>query len=395
MTPPRMAFIDLAAQRARMGDKIDAAIRRVLDHGAFIMGPEVEELEIQLARFCGARHAISCANGTDAITLVLMAKGVKPGDAVVCPSFTFAATAEAVACLGATPIFVDVLDTTFNMDPSSLDQAIFRSRELRLNLVGVIAVDLFGQPADYDEIEPICRREALWLLCDAAQSFGANYRGRAVGSIGSATTTSFFPAKPLGCYGDGGAIFTDDENLAMVLRSLRVHGQGREKYDNVRIGMNARLDTLQAAVLVEKLGIFSEEIAYREEVASRYSESLSDIVVTPTILAGVSSVWAQYTIVVANDQRRRITSRLNDVGVPTAQYYPLPVHLQTAYRQFPRSGDCLPESEQLSQCVISLPMHPYLTRADQDHVVTSLRAVVEDLRAAQSPFGRSRVCKTL
>ena len=257
MSAPMMPFIDLAAQRARIADKVEAAVRRVIHHGAYIMGPEVFELEKQLAAFCGAKHVVSCASGTDALTLVLLAKGVRPGVAVLCPSFTFAATAEAVALLGGTPFFVDVLPDTFNLDPASLEAGISEARAQKLDPVGVISVDLFGQPADYGAIEPICAREGLWLLCDAAQAFGATFRGRKLGTFGLATTTSFFPAKPLGAYGDGGAVFTDDDELADVLRSLRVHGQGVDKYDNVRIGVTGRLDTIQAAVLLEKLAIFA------------------------------------------------------------------------------------------------------------------------------------------
>ena len=260
MTKP-IPFIDLAAQRRRLGKAVDEAILRVLDHGGYIMGPEVRALEAELARFCGARHAISCANGTDALAIVLMAKGVRPGDAIFCPAFTFAATAEVVAWLGATPVFVDVREDTFNLDPDSLAGAVGAARVLGLNPVGVIPVDLYGLPADYDALEPVCAREGLWMLCDAAQSFGATYKGRKVGSIGLATAVSFYPAKPLGCYGDGGAIFTDDEALAAVMRSIRVHGEGADKYDNVRIGLNGRLDTVQAAVLIEKLKIFPDEIA--------------------------------------------------------------------------------------------------------------------------------------
>jgi dTDP-4-amino-4,6-dideoxygalactose transaminase len=249
-------FIDLAAQRRRLGKSVEDAILKVVDHCGFVMGPEIGALEAELSAFCGARHVISCANGTDALGLILMAKGVKPGDAVFCPSFTFAATAEVIAWMGATPVFIDIHEDTFNLDPASFEDAIATARWLRLNPVGLISVDLFGLPADYDAIEPICAREGLWLLSDAAQSFGAVYKGRKVGTIGMATATSFFPAKPLGCYGDGGAVFTDDDELAAVMRSLRIHGQGTDKYDNVRIGINGRLDTIQAAVLIEKLRNF-------------------------------------------------------------------------------------------------------------------------------------------
>lgn len=369
MSAPMMPFIDLAAQRARIADKVETAVRRVIHHGAYIMGPEVFELEKQLAAFCGAKHAISCASGTDALTLVLLAKGVKPGVAVLCQSFTFAATAEAVALLGGTPFFVDVLPDTFNMDPASLEAAIAEARAQKLNPAGVISVDLFGQPADYDAIEPICAREGLWLLCDAAQAFGATYRGRKLGAFGLATTTSFFPAKPLGAYGDGGAIFTDDDELAEVLRSLRVHGQGVDKYDNVRIGVTGRLDTIQAAVLLEKLAIFANEIVARDAVAARYAQGLREVAVPPVVAEGCELVWAQYTIRLKPGQRDGLVAALREAGVPTACYYPVPLHRQTAYRAYPCAGGALKVTDQIAQEVLSLPMHPYLTAEAQDRIV--------------------------
>ena len=368
-----IAFIDLAAQRRRIGAAMDEAILKVVNHGGYIMGPEVKELEADLSAFCGAKHVISCANGTDALALVLMAKGVKPGQAILCPSFTFAATAEVVAWLGAVPVFVDCMADTFNLDAASLEQGIATARQLGLTPVGVIPVDLFGQPADYDVIEQICKREDLWMLCDAAQSFGAEYRGRKVGTIGMATSTSFFPAKPLGCYGDGGAVFTDDDELATVMRSLRVHGQGSDKYDNVRIGMNGRLDTIQAAVLIEKLKIFPAEIAARQRIAQRYSEMLGDVAIVPSLLEGCTSVWAQYTLRVAGHDRDALAATLKAKGVPTAVYYPKPLHLQTAYRKFPAAGNGLPVSERLATKVISLPMHPYLEPTVQDSIICIVR----------------------
>jgi dTDP-4-amino-4,6-dideoxygalactose transaminase len=368
-----IAFIDLAAQRRRIGTAMDEAILKVVNHGGYIMGPEVKELEAELSAFCGAKHVISCANGTDALALVLMAKGVKPGQAILCPSFTFAATAEVVAWLGAVPVFVDCLAETFNMDPASLEQGIATARGLGLTPVGVMPVDLFGQPADYDAIEQICAREGLWVLCDAAQSFGAEYRGRKLGTIGMATSTSFFPAKPLGCYGDGGAVFTDDDELAAVMRSLRVHGQGSDKYDNVRIGMNGRLDTMQAAVLIEKLKIFPDEIDARQRIAERYSAALGDIATVPVVADGSTSVWAQYTLRMPNRGRDALAATLKAKGVPTAIYYPKPLHQQTAYRKFPSAGNGLPVSERLAAEVISLPMHPYLAEAVQDRVIGAVR----------------------
>ena len=370
-------FIDLLAQRRVLGQKINDAIARVVDHCQFVMGPEVGILERDLGNFCGAQHVISCANGTDALALVLMAKNVKSGDAVLCPSFTFAATAEVVAWLGATPIFVDVLPDTFNMCHRSLEQGIATAKALGLNPVAVIPVDLFGQPADYDVIEPICQAFDLWILSDAAQSFGASYKTRKVGTIGLATATSFFPAKPLGCYGDGGAIFTNDAELAGIIRSLRVHGQGADKYDNVRIGMNGRLDTIQAAILIEKLSIFAREITLRNEIAGRYDSALDDVVKIPAILQGCSSTWAQYTIRVAPRVRDRLRQVLSSRNIPTAIYYPLPLHQQTAYKRYPVAGNGLPVSEMLAREVISLPMHPYLTEEVQYGIVQAVRESLE------------------
>jgi dTDP-4-amino-4,6-dideoxygalactose transaminase len=371
MMSDSIAFIDLAAQRRRIGSRMDEAILRVVNHGGYIMGPEVKQFEAELSAFCGAKHVISCANGTDALALVLMAKSVKPGQAILCPSFTFAATAEVVAWLGAVPIFVDCLPETFNMDPASLEFGINTARQLGLKPVGVIPVDLFGQPADYDAIEAICAREDLWILCDAAQSFGASYRGRKLGTIGAATSTSFFPAKPLGCYGDGGAVFTNDDELAAIMRSLRVHGQGSDKYDNVRIGMNGRLDTMQAAVLIEKLKIFPDEIAARDRVAKRYNEMLGDVATVPLVAEGNTSVWAQYTLRMPN--RDAVAAALKAKGIPTAIYYPKPLHQQTAYSKFPCAGNGVPVSERLAGEVLSLPMHPYLEESVQDRIITAVR----------------------
>jgi dTDP-4-amino-4,6-dideoxygalactose transaminase len=369
-------FIDLAAQRARLGGAVDEAILRVVNHGAYILGPEVAQLEAELSAFCGAKHVISCANGTDALAMVLMAKGVRPGDAVFCPSFTFAATAEVVAWFGATPVFVDVREDTFNMDPASLALAIDTARKLGLRPTAAIPVDLFGQPADYDSIEPICAREGLWMLSDAAQSFGATYRSRKVGTIGEATSTSFFPAKPLGCYGDGGAVFTDSDALADVLRSIRVHGQGVDKYDNERIGLNGRLDTIQAAVLIEKLKIFADEIEARARAARRYDDRLRDVAIVPEIEDGNTSVWAQYTLRIPGFDRPAFQAALKREGIPTAIYYPKPLHRQTAYKHYPAAGNGLPVSDRLAAEVISLPMHPYLSEELQDRIVGAVKSTL-------------------
>jgi dTDP-4-amino-4,6-dideoxygalactose transaminase len=366
-------FIDLQAQRRRLGTRIDAAIARVLDHGRFIMGPEVRELEDRLADFCGSRHAIGCASGTDALQLALMALGVRPGDAVFIPSFTFASTAEVVAILGATPVFVDVLRDTFNMDPASLQAAVTAvENERALRPAGVIPVDLFGQPADYLAVERVADRHGLWILADAAQSFGATLHDRKVGTLARVTATSFFPAKPLGCYGDGGAVFTDDDDIAAMLRSVRVHGKGGDKYDNVRVGVNSRLDTLQAAILLEKLRIYGEEITARQRAAERYNAALGNVAAAPRLTAGATSVWAQYTLVLEN--RDAVARDLKAKGIPTAIYYPRPLHRQTAFQGFPGAPGGLPVSEHLAGRVLSLPMHPYLERETQDRVNDAVAA---------------------
>jgi dTDP-4-amino-4,6-dideoxygalactose transaminase len=372
-----IAFIDLQAQRQRIGDRIDRAIRRVLDHGRFILGPEVADLERRLAEFCGARHVLTCANGTDALGLSLMAEGLAPGQAVLVPSFTFAASAEVVAWFGATPIFVDVLPETFNLDPKSLEAGVATARRLGLRAVGVMPVDLFGLPADYDAILEIAAAHRLWVVCDAAQSFGARYKGRPVGTLGDIAATSFFPAKPLGCYGDGGAVLVDEDGTAALLRSLRVHGQGSDKYDNVRIGRNSRLDTLQAAILIEKLAAFAEEIAARELVAARYAERLRDLVVVPHVPQGCTSVWAQYTVrLPQGPDRSRVMARLEEAGVSSAVYYRKPLHRQPAYCDYPIAGNGLPVAEQLAREVLSLPMHPYLDAATQDRIGDALETAL-------------------
>jgi len=369
-------LIDLKAQRQRLGTRIDDAILRVVNHGGYIMGPEVRELEEQLANFCGARHCVSCANGTDALGLVLMAWDIKPGDAVFVPAFTFVSTAEVVAWVGATPVFVDVLEDTFNMDPVSLEAAIEVAKSQGLTPKAVIPVDLFGQPANYNAITSIARQHNIKILADAAQSFGATLDGARVGNFGDATTTSFFPAKPLGCYGDGGAIFTDNDTLAALLRSLRVHGQGTNKYDNVRIGINGRLDTVQASILLEKLTIFADEIEARDRVANRYSSSLANLARVPPLMQGATSVWAQYTIKV--DDRTELQAACKAQGIPTAVYYPIPLSGQSGYKHYPCAPGGTPTSEQLSKEVVSLPMHPYMSDETQQLIID---CVVQTLTA--------------
>jgi dTDP-4-amino-4,6-dideoxygalactose transaminase len=370
---PPIPFIDLTAQRRRLGARIDAAIARVVDHCQFILGPEVRELEAALAAFCGARHALSCASGTDALLLALMAKGIGPGDAVICPAFTFCATAEVAVLLGATPVFADVDAATFSIDPASTRGAIATAKRLGLRPKAIIPVDLFGLPADLDAIGAIARAEGLFVLDDAAQSFGATYNGRRLGALGDATAVSFFPAKPLGCYGDGGAIFTDDDELAETIRSLRVHGQGSDKYDATRIGLTGRLDSIQAAVLLEKLAIFSDEIDARQRIADRYAQALADVAIVPSVPSGLTSVWAQYTIRVDPAARDGLAARLQSEGIPTAIYYRKPLHWQTAYAKFPVVDSGLPVSERLAHEVISLPMHPYLDEATQDRIAGAVR----------------------
>jgi dTDP-4-amino-4,6-dideoxygalactose transaminase len=371
-------FIDLQAQRRRIGVRMDQAIAGVLTHGNYILGPEVERLEKQLAAHSGATHAIGCSNGTDAIGLALRALGAGPGDAVFCPSFTFAATGEAIALVGATPVFVDVEDTTFNMCPQSLEAAIASVKAAgTFKPVGVIPVDLYGQVADYRGINAVAESERLWVISDAAQSYGATMENRRVGTLARVTTTSFFPAKPLGCYGDGGAVFTDDADLAAHIRSLLFHGRSvHDKYDNIRIGMNARLDTLQAAILIEKLAVFDEEKIARQAAADYYTARLDGIVETPRVVPGATSVWAQYTIRVAD--RDGVKKRLEADGVPTNIYYPRPLHTQTVYKPYPVAPGGLPVSERLAATVLSIPMHPYLDRTTQDRVVDAIRRAVRN-----------------
>jgi dTDP-4-amino-4,6-dideoxygalactose transaminase len=366
-------FIDIPAQRRRLGRAIDDAVARVLTHCQFVNGPEVGAFERDLAAFCGARHAIGCASGTDALLLVLMAWEIKPGDAVICPSFTYHATAEMVALLGATPIIADVSPETFNLDPASCERGVATAKRLGLKPRAIIPVDLFGLPADHEAITAIAKKYDLKILDDAAQGFGATYRGKKLGTFGTATATSFFPAKPLGCYGDGGAVFTDDDALAERIKSIRLHGQGVDRSEAVRIGITGRLDTIQAAILIEKLKIFPDEIAARDRVAVRYAESLADVAVVPRVGNESTSVWAQYTIKLKPGQRDKLADDLKAQGIPTAIYYTKPLHKQPAYRDFPLADGGVPVSEQLSGEVISLPMHAYLEPADQDRIIGAVR----------------------
>ncbi|MEF2552447.1 DegT/DnrJ/EryC1/StrS aminotransferase family protein [Aurantimonas sp. A2-1-M11] len=373
-------FIDLATQRDRIRDKVDRRIATVLDHGAFILGPEIREFEAALGAFGRTTHTLSCASGTDALALPLMAWGIKPGDVVFCPSFTFAATAEVVAWLGATPYFVEVDAETFNIDPARLEAAIAEvATSDGLTPRAIIAVDLFGQPADYPALRRIADAHGLKLISDAAQGYGGTIDGEMSSRWSHVVSTSFFPAKPLGCYGDGGAVQTDDAELHEIMASLRVHGQNIEdKYDNVRIGMNARMDTLQAAILMEKLAIFPDEIAARHRIAARYSEKLAGIVTPQKLLRDAVSTWAQYTIRLPEGTDRGVfAASLREAGVPTAIYYPRPLHKQTAYGHFPVAGGELPVSDALSRDVISLPMHAYLDEPTQDRIVAAVAAALD------------------
>ncbi|MDA7774247.1 DegT/DnrJ/EryC1/StrS family aminotransferase [Pseudomonadales bacterium] len=363
-------FIDLAAQQHLIRSEIDVAIKKVLDHGQYIMGPEVKEFEQQLCSFTGSSHALSCANGTDALTLVLMAWGVGPGDAVFVPSFTYVATAEAPAQLGATPFFVDVCEKTFNMCPQSLKQGVEDCCKLGLQPSVVIPVDLFGRPADIDPISSIAEENGLKILIDGAQSFGGSKRGRAVGTMGDATTTSFFPAKPLGCYGDGGAIFTDNSDLAETINSIRLHGKGSQKYDNVRVGLNSRLDTIQAAILLEKLKIFPKELELRREVAGRYIAGIENKNLLPLIDDDTHSVWAQFTL--KTKIRDVVQSELKKNKIPSVIYYPIPLTKQVGYSDFPVVSSGANSSLALSQMVLSLPMHPYLSEQEQGVIINEV-----------------------
>lgn len=364
-----MRFVDLARQRQRLEPALSAAIERVLEHGRFIVGPEVAELEEHLAGFAGVRNVVTCANGTDALVLVLRCLGVGAGDAVFVPSFTFAATAEAVILSGAVPVFVDCLPNSFNIDPQSLERAFDLLPE-GTRAGAVIAVDLFGQLADYDALTEFSKSRSLPLIADAAQSFGARWNGSRAGNFGTVTTTSFFPAKPLGCYGDGGAVLTDDDAFAAELRSVAQHGKGTEKYDHVRVGMNSRLDTLQAAVLLSKLTIFEDELAERQEIAGRYESLLPSEVRTPHVDARAVSSWAQYTIQVPD--RVRVISHLGEAGIPTAVHYPLPLHHQPAFMDIGLTPVPLSCSESLARVVLSIPVHPYLTESEQGRIVDAI-----------------------
>ena len=354
-------FIDLKAQQARIRDDVDKRLANVLDHGAYIMGPEVKELEAELGKWSRTKHVISCSSGTDALVLALLGKKLRPGQGVICPSFTFAATPEAMAVLGASPVFADVDPHSFNLDARNLSAALQAGIDSGLEVVGIMPVGLFGMPSDMVAIRDFAQKHGLWVIDDAAQSFGASFNDVPVGKLADVTCTSFFPAKPLGCYGDGGALFTDDDEVAEIAISCRIHGMGKTKYHNDRIGMTARLDSMQAAVLLSKLSIFQDELDKRQQVADQYQALLSEHVITPRLTKGATSSWAQYTIKLPQDcDRQAIQDALSAKGVPTMIYYPIPMHKQAPYQRYPVANGALTITDTLCDIVLALPMHPYL-----------------------------------
>jgi dTDP-4-amino-4,6-dideoxygalactose transaminase len=369
--PAIPAFIDLAAQRAQLGDRVERAISKIVDHGQFILGPEVTELERRLEAFCGARHCVTCANGTDALLLALMAEGVGAGDAVFVPAFTFVATVEVAVLSGATPVFVDVRRDKFNMDVASLEAAIGEAKRRGLKPRAVIAVDLYGQPADYAAIGTVAAAHDLLVIADAAQSFGASLDGKKVGTLATYTATSFYPSKPLGGYGDGGAIFTDDDAKAARLRALRNHGKGPDMAEIEYLGVNSRLDSIQAAILLEKLRLFPNEIPARQECADRYNAGLAGVAAVPQLMPGATSVWAQYTIV--TEHRDALAKACREAGVPTAIHYAHALNRLPPYEDMPTPPGGVPQAEWLAERVISLPMHPYLSAEAQDFIIATVR----------------------
>jgi len=387
-----MDFIDLAAQQQRIRTTLEENILKVMNHGQYIMGPEIKALEEQLATYTGVKHAVSCSSGTDALLMALMAYGVGPGDAIFTTPFTFIATAEVVALLGATPVFVDIDPRTYNIDPEKLEQAIFAVKKKNPQLYplpvtqspqaltprGIIPVDLFGLPADYNRIRAIAKEHGLFVIEDAAQSFGAEYRGKKAGALADIACTSFFPAKPLGGYGDGGMCFTDDDTLADCMRSIRIHGKGSDKYDNIRVGINGRLDTLQAAILLAKFSLFPEEVTLRQQAAERYSSLLSGnpSLMVPYVPEGYHSVWAQYSLLARDGaQRSALQGALQKEGIPTAVYYPKPLHVQTAFTALGYKPGDFPVSDDCAERIFSLPMHPYLKEDDQKRIADVINRI--------------------
>ena len=366
-------FIDLKKQQERIREDVDARLKSVLDHGAYIMGPEVKELEAELGIWANSKHAISCSSGTDALILALLGHKLKPRQGVIVPSFTFAASAESIMVLGAVPVFVDVDPHSFNVDAQNLSAALQAGIDAGIEVVGIMAVGLFGQPSDMVAIRDFADKHGLWTMDDAAQSFGASLHGEVVGTLADSTCTSFFPAKPLGCYGDGGALFTNDDEIAEIAISCRVHGMGKTKYHNERIGMTARLDTMQAAILMSKLSIFKDELAARQQVANRYDALLGDVVATPRLIDGATSSWAQYTIKLPKDIKRDdVQAAMAEKAVPTMVYYPIPMHKQNPYLHCPVANGELAITDGLCDVVLALPMHPYLTEEQSEMVASAL-----------------------
>lgn len=374
-------FIDLKAQQARIRDDVDKRLANVLDHGAYIMGPEVKELEAELGKWSRTKHVISCSSGTDALVLALLGKKLRPGQGVICPSFTFAATPEAMAVLGASPIFADVDPHSFNLDARNLSAALQAGIDSGLEVVGIMPVGLFGMPSDMVAIRDFAQKHGLWVIDDAAQSFGASFNDVPVGKLADVTCTSFFPAKPLGCYGDGGALFTDDDEVAEIAISCRIHGMGKTKYHNDRIGMTARLDSMQAAVLLSKLSIFQDELDKRQQVADQYQALLSEHVITPRLTKGATSSWAQYTIKLPQDcDRQAIQDALSAKGVPTMIYYPIPMHKQAPYQRYPVANGALTITDTLCDIVLALPMHPYLTSEQIVTISDALKSAMAEAK---------------
>ena len=368
-----MDFIDLKTQQKNIRYKIDKRVQSVLDHGKYIMGPEVFELEEKLAHFVGSDYCISCSSGTDALLIPLMAKGIGHGDAVITTPFTYIATAEVISLLGAEPIFVDIYPETFNIDPNGIQHSIEDAKRKGLNPKAIIPVDLFGLPARYRLIEELAKQHDLLVLEDAAQGLGGAIKDKMAGSFGNVAATSFFPSKPLGCYGDGGAIFTDDENLALKMKSIRIHGSGSDKYENIRLGLNGRLDTIQAAILLEKLEIFNEELTKRNEIASYYTSNINSNLQTPFIPKEYFSSWAQYSLLAESvEQRNNILLRLKESNIPAMIYYKLPLHLQSVFRDLGYSKGDFPFSEKISNQIFSIPIHPYLRRDQQNKIIEIL-----------------------
>ena len=368
-----MQFIDLKTQQNLIREKIDQRIKKVLDHGQYIMGPEIDELEEKLSNYIGVKHCISCSSGTDALLIPLVAMGIGPGDAIITTPFTYIATVEVIAILGATPIFCDIYDRTFNINPSGLEEAYNDALSKNLNPKAIIPVDLFGLPARYRLIEEFANEKNLLILEDAAQGFGGKIGDKLAGSFGDVAGTSFFPAKPLGCYGDGGAIFTNNDELAEKMKSIRVHGGGKDKYENDRIGINGRLDSIQAAILLEKIEIFDDELKKREKVAEYYTQNIHKMFITPLVPSKYLSSWAQYSILIPGTlDRGKVIDNLSREGIPSMVYYKIPVHLQEGYKKYGFSKGDMQISEDISDRILSLPMHPYLNKDEQNHIINSL-----------------------